>query len=315
MDDGGLIDLSRVKTYPFAERENLVTVEMLGRVPEDPTAVLPFVETMPDVLAARRLRRLAAAIVAAGAASRGVIFALGGHVAKVGVTPYLAAMLEKGYLNHVACNGAFIIHDYELGRFGATSEDVAASLPDGRFGLCEETGAALNGFAVRAAADGTSVARLAGEDIAANGKYPEASLLARAAAAGVPVTVHVCLGADVIHQHPSCNVSAWGSSTMNDFRTLCESVKTLDDGGVFVNLGSAVVMPEIFVKALNLVRNVAPPVRDFTTANLDFIQHYRPRQNVLSRPTSGGGDAIPITGHHEIIVPLLTCLVLAGAGV
>ncbi|UCE26339.1 MAG: hypothetical protein JSW52_08235 [Candidatus Coatesbacteria bacterium] len=306
-------DFTNVKTYPFAERENLVTVDMFGRVPDDPAALLPFYESLPDVLAARDLRKLAAAITSARDRSRGIILSPGGHVAKVGVTPYLGALLEKGFITHVACNGAFLIHDYELGRFGATSEDVAATLPDGRFGLCEETGAALNEFAVKAAADGVSVAQLAGEDIAANGTHPDASLLARAAAADVPVTVHVCLGADVIHQHPVCNGAAWGASTMADFRALCEAVKTLNDGGVFVNVGSAVVMPEVFVKALNLVRNVAPPVDGFTTANLDFIQHYRPRQNVLSRPVSGG-DGIAVTGHHEIMIPLLACLVLAGAG-
>lgn len=308
------LDFTKVKTYPFAERESLVTVDMFGRVPDDPAALLPFFETLPDVLAARDLRVLAAAIKSARDRGRGVIFSPGGHVAKVGVTPYLAATLEKGFITHVACNGAFLIHDYELGRFGATSEDVAAALPDGRFGLCEETGAALNEFAVKAAADGVSVAKLAGDDVVANGNHPEASLLARAAAAGVPVTVHVCLGADIIHQHPGCDGASWGAATMADFRALCEAVKTLHDGGVFVNAGSAVVMPEVFVKALNLVRNVDPPVEGFTTANLDFIQHYRARQNVLSRPVSGDGSGIAITGHHEIIIPLLTCLVLAGAG-
>jgi hypothetical protein len=307
------LDFTKVKTYPFAERESLVTVDMFGRVPDDPAVLLSFFEALPDVLAARKLRKLASSIISARDRGRGIIFSPGGHVAKVGVTPYLAAMLEKGFITHVASNGAFLIHDYELGRFGATSEDVAASLPDGRFGLCEETGAALNEFAVKAAADGVSVAKLAGEDVAANGKHPEASLLARATADGVPVTIHVCLGADIIHQHPGCDGAAWGAATMADFRTFCEAVKTLHDGGVFVNIGSAVVMPEVFLKALNLVRNIAPPIENFTTANLDFIQHYRPRQNVLSRPVSGTGDGIAITGHHEITIPLLACLVLADA--
>jgi hypothetical protein len=307
---GDLIDFSKVKTYPFSDRENLVTVDMFGRVPEDPAALLPFFEALPDVLASRDLRKLAAAIASARDRGRAVVFGLGGHVAKVGVTPYLAAMLEKGYVTHIACNGAFLIHDYELGRFGATSENVAAELPDGRFGLCEETGAALNGFAARAAADGPSVARLAGEDAVKSGKHPEASLLAAAAEADVPVTVHVCLGADIIHQHPDCDGAAWGAATMADFRKFCESVKALHDGGVFINVGSAVIMPEVFVKALNLVRNVAGPVENFTTANLDFIQHYRPRRNVLSRPVSGAGEGIALTGHHEIMIPLLACLVL-----
>jgi hypothetical protein len=310
---GKKIDFSKVKTYRFAERKNLVTVESFGRIPDDPAALLPFFDGLPGVLGARELRKLASGIVSARDRDRGVIVAPGGHVAKVGVTPYLSALIEKGFITHIACNGAFLIHDYELGRFGATSEDVAAALPDGRFGVCEETGAALNGFATRAASENVPVAKLAADDIVENGKYPDASLLVKATTVGVPVTVHVCLGADVIHQHPSCDGAAWGAVTMADFRTLCESVKTLHDGGVFVNVGSAVVMPEVFVKALNLVRNVAPPVGNFTTANLDFIQHYRPRQNVLSRPVSGGGEGIAITGHHEIMIPLLACLVLASS--
>lgn len=307
------LDFSKVKTYSFTERKNLVTVESFGRIPDDPTALLPFFDGLPNLLGARDLKKLASAIVSARGRGRGVIIAPGGHVAKVGVTPYLSALIEKGFITHVACNGAFLIHDYELGRFGATSEDVAAALPDGRFGVCEETGNALNGFAAKAASDKVSVAKLAAGDIIENGKHPDASLLVKATTADVPVTVHVCLGADVIHQHPSCDGAAWGAVTMADFRTLCESVKTVHDGGVFVNIGSAVVMPEVFVKTLNLVRNVAPPVENFTTANLDFIHHYRPRQNVLSRPVSGGGEGIAITGHHEIMIPLLTCLILAGS--
>jgi hypothetical protein len=200
-----------------------------------------------------------------------------------------------------------------LGRFGATSEDVAANLPAGRFGLVEETGAELNEI-VRLAAEGDEApAVLAGRAVAERGAYPDASVLAEAAAAGVPVTTHVALGADIIHQHPAADGASWGRAGFADFRRLAAALKSLDGGGVFVNVGSAVQLPEVFVKALNLIRNVDPPVENFTTANLDMIQHYRPRQNVLARPTAGSGDALAITGHHEIMVPLLSAAVRAFA--
>jgi len=301
------IDASGVKTYPFASRTSLVQLSDFPRPSGDPAALLPFLESLPRVLGGRDLLALAAAFAAARKGGRGVVFGLGGHVAKTGAAQHLIPLLAEGFITHLACNGSFLIHDYELGRFGATSEDVAANLPTGRFGLVEETGAELNALAREATAADKPVARLAGEAIRARGEHADGSVLAAAAAAGVGATVHVTLGADIIHQHPACDGAAWGAAGLADFRRLAQALTTLQDGGVFVNLGSAVVIPEVFVKALNLARAAGNTVEGFMTANLDMIQHYRPRQNVLARPTLGaGGRAIALTGQHEILVPLLS---------
>jgi hypothetical protein len=307
------LNLSRVKTYPFAQRRNLVTIEDFRRPPEDPAGALPLLSSLPDCLAARGLTRLAAAMVEARRGGRGVIFALGGHVAKTGAGLHLIPLLREGLVTHLAVNGAFLIHDYELGRFGATSEDVAANLPEGRFGLVEETGAELNGIIRRAAKINEPPALLAGEAVAERGGFADASVLAAAAAAGVGLTLHVAFGADVIHQHPAADGRSWGEAAFADFRRFAAALKSLDGGGVYANVGSAVIMPEVFVKALNLVRHLNPPVKNFTAANLDMIQHYRPRQNVLARPTAGGGEALAITGAHEITVPLLSAAARAFA--
>jgi hypothetical protein len=307
------IDFTEVETYPFAERESLVRVEDLGRPPEEPAAVASFITSLPDVLGSRNLIRLARAVARARREDRGVIFAAGGHVVKTGAGLHLIPLLREGFITHLAVNGAFLIHDYELGRFGATSEDVAANLPEGRFGLVEETGADLNGIIAEAAARNEPPGLLAGKAVLERGAHADASVLAAAAEAGTGVTVHVSLGADIIHQHPATDGRAWGDVGLADFRRLATALKSLDGGGVFANVGSAVLMPEVFVKALNLIRHLRPPVRNFTTANLDMIQHYRPRQNVLARPTAGEGEALAITGHHEITVPLLSAAVRAYA--
>jgi hypothetical protein len=307
------IDFTKVKTYPFAERESLVRVEDLGRPPEEPAAVAAFLASLPDMLGARNLVRLARAIVRARRGGRGVVFGLGGHVVKTGAGLHLIPLLREGFVTHLAVNGAFVIHDYELGRFGATSEDVAANLPEGRFGLVEETGAELNRLVVEAAERNEAPGLLAGRAVLEHGTHADASVLATAAEAGAGVTMHVSLGADIIHQHPAADGRAWGEAGLADFRRLALALKSLDGGGVFANVGSAVLLPEVFVKALNLIRHLDPPVHNFTTANLDMIQHYRPRQNVLSRPTAGDGEALAITGHHEINVPLLSAAVRAFA--
>jgi len=307
------LDLSRVETYPFAQRRNLVSVEDFRRPPEDPAAAMPLLSSLPDVLAARNLLKLARAVADARRAGRGVVFALGGHVAKTGAGLHLIPLLAEGLVTHLAVNGAFLIHDYELGRFGATSEDVAANLPEGRFGLVEETGAELNEIIRRAAEKNEPPGVLAGKAVAERGGYADASVLAAAAAAGVGVTLHVALGTDIIHQHPAADGRSWGEVGLADFRRLAAVLKSLDDGGVYANVGSAVLLPEVFVKALNLVRHLEPPVKNFTAANLDMIQHYRPAQNVLARPTAGEGQALAVTGAHEITVPLLSAAARAFA--
>lgn len=308
---GEELDVSGVRTYPLAARRSLIHVAQFRRPVEDPAAISPLLASFPDVLGSRNLLRLVAAVREARRKGRGVIFALGGHVAKVGAAVHLLPLLRDGTITHVAINGAFLIHDYELGRWGATSEDVAAALPNGEFGLARETCEELNALVARAAAAKENVATLAGQQINERGDFAEWSLLATAAAAGVQVTTHVALGADIIHQHPAADGRAWGEVALADFRRLAAAITSLNGGGVFVNVGSAVILPEVFVKALNLARHLRPPVNEFTTANLDMIQHYRPRENVLARPTSAGGEAIAITGHHEILIPLLTAAIRA----
>ena len=234
-----------------------------------------------------------------------IIFAIGGHVIKTGCAPYLIDLIERGCITGIASNGSVLIHDFELGVFGFTSEDVAESLPDGKFGLARETAEILNGAAREAAESERPVAYITGEKISDTGKHADISLLAACAKSETLFTAHIALGADVIHQHPACDGAAWGTATMADFRRLSTSLKDLNEGGVYVNLGSAVIMPEVFLKALNLIRNIDPPVKAFTAANLDMIQHYRPRTNVLARPVSDGGRALAITGQHEILIPLL----------
>jgi hypothetical protein len=307
------LDFAGVKTYPFDERVSVVRLADFRRPAEDPAAAVPLLSSLPDVLGARNLLKLARAMARASREGRGVIFALGGHVAKTGAGLHLIPLLREDLVTHLAVNGAFLIHDYELGRFGATSEDVAAALPEGRFGLAEETGAELNEVVREAATRGEPPGKLAGAAVVERGAYADASVLAAAFQAGVNVTLHVSLGADVIHQHPATDGSAWGEVGLADFRRLAFALKSLDGGGVFANVGSAVLLPEVFVKALNLVRHLKPPVENFTAANLDMIQHYRPLQNVLARPTATGGEALAITGQHEIIVPLLSAAARAFA--
>lgn len=294
----------KVRDFSIADRKSLVSVENVGKLPDNPAQIKELLDAFPDSYAANDLRALITAIKGARDNGKAVIFAIGGHVIKTGCAPYLIDLIERGYITGIASNGSVLIHDFELGVFGFTSEDVAESLHDGKFGLARETAEILNGAAREAAEADRPVAHIIGEKINDTGKHPDISLQAACAKTGTSFTAHIALGADVIHQHPTCDGAAWGAATMADFRRLALSLKDLDGGGVYVNLGSAVIMPEVFLKALNLIRNVEPPVKSFTAANLDMIQHYRPRTNVLARPVSDGG-ALAITGQHEILVPLL----------
>jgi hypothetical protein len=299
------IDFDSIKDFGIAERKSLVKAGDVGRLPDNPEQIAKLLDSLPDAYAANDLRALITAIKGARDDGKAVIFAIGGHVVKTGCAPYLIDLINRGYITGIASNGSVLIHDYELGAFGYTSEDVAESLPEGKFGLARETAITLNGAAQQAVATERPVAHIIGDNIAETGKHPDISLLAACAKSDTLFTAHIALGADVIHQHPTCDGAAWGAATMADFRRLTASLKGLDSGGVYINLGSAVIMPEVFLKALNLIRNINPPVKDFTTANLDMIQHYRPRTNVLARPVSDGGRALAITGQHEILVPLL----------
>ncbi|MFN8571848.1 MAG: hypothetical protein U0132_07310 [Gemmatimonadaceae bacterium] len=281
--------------------------------PAGDASFVAFLDSLPDVLVARDFRNVATAIVQAKRAGRAVVLMLGGHVIKTGLAPLLIDLMERGIVTHVAMNGSAAIHDYEIARFGATSEDVAAGLRDGTFGMADETGRGLNeAFIAGMHAQwgmGESVARaLQNQPTLAN---PSLSILLAAQRLGVGATVHAAIGAEIIHQHPVASGAAIGDTSHRDFRRLAGALPGLHDGGVVLNVGSAVIMPEVFLKALTIARNLydGQPV-NFTTCDLDMSRHYRPRVNVVQRPTMAGGKGYEITGHHEIMVPLLAWAVV-----
>jgi hypothetical protein len=272
-----------------------------------------FLDALPDILVARDFRRVVSAIVKAVREQRGVVLMLGGHVVKTGLSPIIVELMRRKIVTHLAMNGSAAIHDYEVARFGATSEDVAAGLRDGTFGMADETGRGLNdAFAAGQKSKhgmGEAVAvALTGESALA---HPDLSILLQAYRHGIPATVHAALGAEIIHQHPSADGAAIGDTSLRDFRRLAASLPSLHDGGVVLNVGSAVIMPEVFLKALTIARNLneGRPV-GFTTCDLDMQRHYRPRVNVVQRPVLAGGEGFEITGHHEIMVPLLAWAVI-----
>jgi hypothetical protein len=307
-------DLSAIRTVPVGRRPNKVRASEFAHPPGDDRSFAAFIDALPDVLVARDFRAVVDAIVSAAQRKRGVIVMLGGHVVKTGLAPILIALLRRGVITHLAMNGSAAIHDYEIARFGATSEDVAAGLRDGTFGMAEETGRGMNdAFVAGMHAEqgmGETLGRaLDARDDLAN---PELSLLLNAHRLGVPLTVHAALGAEIIHQHPAANGAAIGDTSHRDFRRFAASIADIDDGGVVLNLGSAVIMPEVFLKALTIARNLGSGApRNFVTVDLDMQRHYRPRVNVVQRPTLDSGKGYEITGHHEIMVPLLAWSVIA----
>lgn len=301
-------DLSRVRTIPIVTRPNKVAAAEFATPPGTDRSMRAFLDSLPDVLKARDFRLVVQAIVRAAQQKRAVIVMLGGHVVKTGIAPLLIDLMERGVITHLAMNGSAAIHDYEIARFGGTSEDVAAGLKDGTFGMSEETGRGLNEAFVAGMQHGwgmgESVARaLSAEPTLA---HPELSIVLAAHKRWIPVTVHAALGAEIIHQHPAANGAAIGDTSHRDFRRLAASCEELHDGGVVLNLGSAVIMPEVFLKALTIARNVTGGrPTNFTTADLDMARHYRPRVNVVQRPTLEGGAGYEITGHHEMMIPML----------
>ena len=304
------LDFRRARTYPLQGRPSKVATSALGEPLEPGLGFREWLRRLPDILAAADLRFAAQTIAATRLAGRGVALGMGAHAIKVGLTPLLVDLMERGVLTSVALNGAGIIHDFELAVAGKTSEDVGPGLDRGAFGMARETGATLNQVIRDAAAKRLGLGEAIGLHIEKK-DYPHRglSVLAAGARLGVPVTVHVAVGTDIIHMHPSADGAAIGATTLRDFHRFAEVVAGLA-GGVYVNLGSAVVLPEVFVKALNLARNLGHPVRPLYTIDLDFLRHYRPGVNVVARPTARGGRGIHITGHHELMFPLLAAAVL-----
>jgi hypothetical protein len=276
--------------------------------------VLELVESMPDILASKDFRKVVDAICTARTEGRPVVLAIGGHVIKVGLGPLISDLIDKGIVTAVVMNGAAAIHDLEVALISETSEDVAHGLKDGRFGMAHETGNAFAEASEQAASSDKGLGEALGEWLSRAGPpHMESSVLFRTFRACVPCTVHVAMGADIVHMHPEMDGAATGKATMNDFHLLTSVLGDLE-GGVFVNMGSAVLLPEVFVKALNLARNLGHGVDRFTAVNMDMIQHYRPGVNVVKRPTGTGGEGYAITGHHEIMLPLLAVAILERLG-
>jgi hypothetical protein len=304
----GEVDPSKLRTVPFAGRRNRVDHALLAAPPGPSPTFDDFLDSLPDVLAARDLRRVIAHVRTASTEHRGVILLLGGHVIKTGLGPLLGTLVARGIVSHVAMNGAAAIHDYELAAFGGTSEDVEAGLVDGTFGMVEETGAEMNAAIRSAAAAGNGLGEGLASALASRPALAGAdvSLMLACRQHGVGLTVHPAIGADIIHQHPSFDGAALGDTAARDFRRLAAALPALHEGGAVLNLGSAVTMPEVFLKALTMARNLgAGAPTGFLAADFDMIRHYRPLVNVVQRPTRGNGIGMQITGHHEINIPLL----------
>ena len=299
-------DLRDIKTYPLKDRLSKVAVDLFCQPHEKGGTVAEFLHSLPRILASRELKDLAHAIVNARSNGKAILWGMGGHVIKSGLSAILIDLMDRGLVTALAMNGSCIIHDFEIALVGSTSEDVDAQLGTGAFGMAEETGREINLAVAKGVADGLGIGESMGRCLAdLNPAFGRFSLLLQAYLRSIPVTVHVTVGGDIIHNHPSVSASATGEGSHRDFRLLASLVEELNEGGVYLNCGSAVTLPEVFLKCVTLVRNSGRPLRNFTTANLDFIQHYRPSQNVLSRPVKDGGRGIAITGHHEIMIPLL----------
>jgi hypothetical protein len=299
-------DLSGVKTYPLESRPSKVAVDLFCRPHEKGGTVSEFLQGLPGILASRNLKDLAHAVVNARSNGKTIAWGMGGHVIKTGLSPILIDLMDRGLVSALALNGACIIHDFEIALAGSTSEDVEVQLQTGAFGMAEETGREVNQAIQEGVADGLGIGESLGRYLAnRNPAFGRYSLLLQAYLRNIPATVHVTIGADIIHNHPSVSPAAIGEGSHRDFRLLASLIEGLNEGGVYLNCGSAVTLPEVFLKCVTLVRNSGRLLQNFTTANLDFIQHYRPTENVLKRPLKNGGRGIPITGHHEIILPLL----------
>ena len=304
-------DLSGVRTYPLASRASKARSEDFARPVERGASFKTWFDSLPAILGAKDLRRAAQAVVDARARDGGVIWGLGAHVIKTGVSPVLIDLMRRGFVSAVALNGAGIIHDFEIALSGATSEDVDESLGAGRFGMAEETGVLLNHAIALGAERGQGLGQAVSAFLAErNPPHAERSLAVAAHRLGIPVTVHVAIGTDIIHMHPAASGAAIGETSLRDFRYFTACVARLR-GGVYLNCGSAVVLPEVFLKAVALVRNQGIGLDGLTTVNVDFLRMYRPQTNVLTRPVTGtGGAGISLVGHHEVLIPLLAAAIV-----
>lgn len=306
------IDLSQVRTSSIKERKSKVGVDDFARL-YDPAqhSFSQFLDSLPAVLVANDFKHVVRHIVDARKNKKPVIVMMGAHVVKVGCSTIIVDLIKQNIVTAVAMNSAAAIHDVETAMWGVTSEDVADNVADGSFGMWTETGEFINGVLTKAFHESDhGYGEALGEALVQkNAENLESSILAAGISAGVPVTVHTAIGTDIVHQQPTMNGAATGELSVRDFRTFCSVVGGLTGGGVVLNFGSAVILPEVFLKALTVARNTGHEAKGFMTVNFDMIQHYRPRVNVVERPTQDGGQGYSITGHHEIMIPLLAAAI------
>jgi hypothetical protein len=304
--------LKRLKTYSLKDRQSKVSVRDFARPWTPGKSFETFMETLPNLLGARDFRSVVTAILGARKAGKTIHWAMGAHVIKVGLNPVLIELMKQGFVTALSLNGAGVIHDTELAMAGHTSEDVDRELGTGNFGMCRETAYFLNRSIKKGMVKKQGLGEALGDSLLrSNFPFLANSLLANARELEIPVTVHVAIGTDIIHLHPSMDARATGQATYRDFQTFCSVVRSLENGA-FINIGSAVILPEVFLKAVTLVRNLGFPLTHFTTVNMDFIRHYRPATNVVHRPTMEGGQGYYLIGHHELMVPLLAAALLEG---
>ena len=316
------ITLGGVHTYPLASRKSKVSLRDFARPTAPNTSMTKFLDSLPNILAAEDLRNLLTAIHSAQKQRKPVLWGIGGHVIKVGLGPVLIDLMKRGFVSGIAMNGAALIHDFEIALAGNTSEDVEAGIGEGQFGMAAETGEYINEIAKLSHRIRIGYGEAAGQYLASGiiaVKHADSSVLVAAYQHRIPVTIHLAIGTDIPHMHPAANGAALGDATHHDFRLFCALVQQMHPGGVYLNWGSAVLLPEVFVKAVSVARNLGTPLHPITTANFDFIQHYRPLQNVVKRPTASGrgrqgeeSRGYAITGHHELLLPLVAAALVSG---
>ncbi|MBX7223003.1 MAG: hypothetical protein K1Y36_23860 [Blastocatellia bacterium] len=308
------LDFTNLVTYPLADRKSKVSVADLARPLRENSSLREFFERLPNILAVRDLKAVATAVRTAREQGKAVIAGMGGHVIKCGLAPVLIDLMQRGFITAFALNGSGTVHDFEIALVGSTSEDVDATLGSGAFGGAEETGRLINQGIRAAAADGIGGGEgISRELLKLEPPFADRSLLCMSYQNRVPVTVHVAVGTDITHIHPGADGPSIGAASYHDFRLFCSVVKGLNEGGVYLNFGSAVILPEVFLKAVTTLRNLGHELEQFTTVNFDFMQHYRPLTNVVRRPVAGGlGKGYALTGHHELMIPLLAAAILEG---
>jgi len=315
------ITLGGVRTYPLSSRNSKVSVADFAKPIPRQNSLAKLLDSFPRILAGKDLRELSGAIREARGRKKPILWGVGGHLIKVGLAPILIQLMDNGFVSGIAMNGAALIHDFEIALAGSTSEDVEAAIGKGEFGMAEETGWGVNEIAKLAQRIRVGYGEAAGQYLNSGilkVRHPEKSVLLAAYRKGIPVTVHLAIGTDIPHMHPAADGGALGAASYMDFRLFCALVEQIDGGGVYLNWGSAVLLPEIFLKAVSVVRNLGVPLKAITTANFDFIQHYRPVTNVVKRPTASpnpkgvsSSKGYAMTGHHEIMLPLLAAALLA----